>query len=65
MQTCSVSLYHPTCTSTLYDLPSPQAGDALFLLEKVNADWFMGENVKTKQIGEFPVNFVEVQVPLP
>lgn len=59
----AVALYDYAAGST--NEISFEQGDVLLLLEKVNADWFMGENVKTKQIGEFPVSFVQVQVPLP
>ena len=59
----AVALYDYTAGSS--NEISFNAGDALYLLEKINADWFMGENIKTKQIGEFPVNFVQVEVPLP
>jgi len=40
-------------------------GDILNLLSKVNSEWYMGENTRTAQIGEFPSNFVNVIVPLP
>nr|CAD7205111.1 unnamed protein product [Timema douglasi] len=54
----------------LYDYPAThsddlsfQAGDIVFLMRQVNADWMYGR-VDSRE-GMFPTNFVEVNVPLP
>ncbi|XP_077984394.1 SH3 domain-containing protein 19-like [Glandiceps talaboti] len=40
-----------------------KAGDVIYLLEKVNDDWYSGE--LKGSVGQFPVGFVEIIIPLP
>lgn len=42
-----------------------QEGDTLYLLTRVNNEWYEGENTRTGAIGQFPTNFVNVIEPLP
>ncbi|CAL8074443.1 unnamed protein product [Calicophoron daubneyi] len=42
-----------------------KAGDTLLLYEAVDAAWYRGRSLQTGQEGIFPMNHVEVRVPLP
>ncbi|KAG9230208.1 hypothetical protein BJ875DRAFT_163588, partial [Amylocarpus encephaloides] len=45
-----------------------EVGDEISVFEKMNADWWLGKNVRTGKEGVFPVNYVQVQTnpePLP
>lgn len=44
---------------------SIQTGDVLNLLERIDNDWFSGENTRTGSFGDFPASSVRVVVPLP
>ncbi|XP_013387298.1 SH3 domain-containing protein 19 [Lingula anatina] len=40
-----------------------KSGDVIYLLEKINEDWYSGE--LGNKVGQFPVNFVDILVALP
>lgn len=42
-----------------------QTGDVLNLLEKIDSDWYSGENDRTGSFGDFPASSVKIIVPLP
>lgn len=42
-----------------------QTGDILNLLEKIDSDWYSGENTRTGGFGDFPASSVKIIVPLP
>lgn len=38
-----------------------EVGDEIVVFERMNADWWLGKNVRTGKEGVFPVNYVQVQ----
>ena len=38
-----------------------EVGDQISVLEHMNADWWLGKNLRTGQEGVFPVNYVQIQ----
>lgn len=56
VQMCGVSVGQSVCIQT---------GDILNLLEKIDNDWYSGENTRTGSFGDFPASSVKIIVPLP
>lgn len=42
-----------------------EVGDQISVVEYMNADWWLGKNLRTGKEGVFPVNYVQVQQPSP